>query len=132
MNGKRQLALGLALAAALALAGLAAACGGGGESEEPEESSSTMETHMQTALDHTDEMIAAAKEADLEAAKAHFEEGHDPLHEVIEDLGASDPDLAADLDEAVDDAEKDFEEGADADHIVEIGNDILDLLEQVE
>ena len=77
-------------------------------------------------------MLVAAEGGDLEAAEAAFAAGHDPLHEVIESLETSDPDQADALDEAVDDAEMDFEEAADAEHIVEIGREIRDLLQQVE
>jgi hypothetical protein len=131
MLAKRHVAFGLALVVALGLAGLAAAC------SDEEEGTSQVGTpaaasDLQQAMDQVSAMRAAAQEGDLEAAQGAFEDGHDPLHEVIEDLEAGNPDLAAELDKAVDDAEKDFDEGADADHIVEIGNEILDLLEQAD
>lgn len=135
MTPKRRLILVLAFLAALTLSlSLAVACGGGGgeEGEAGQTSAPATGTDLELAIEQVGAMLEAAQQGDLEAAEVAFEDGHDPLHAVIDDLEASDPDLAAELDEAVDDAEKDFEEGADADHIVEIGNEILGLLEQVE
>lgn len=125
----RHLALGSGLIAGLALAVLAAACGGG---EESQGTAAPTAGSLEAARLHVEQMVAAAENADLPGAKAHFEAGHDPLHAVIDDLQVSDPALAASLDEAVDDVEGDLEKGEEADHIVEIGNQILDLLAQVE
>ncbi len=116
---------------ALALVGFAAACGDGDDAGSPTDTPPAS-SDLQQAGDRIDAMIAAAEGGDLEAAEAAFKAGHDPLHEVIESLETSDPDLAAQLDEAVEDAEEDFEEDADAEHIVEIGKEIRDLLGQVE
>ena len=125
---------------ALALVGFAAACGDGDGTASPTDTpAATAPTDtpaapagLQEAIDQIDAMIVAAEAGDLEAAEAAFEAGHDPLHEVIQSLGTNDPDQAAALDEAVEDAEKDFEEAADAEHIVEIGQEIRGLLRQVE
>lgn len=133
MRSRRHLVVGLTLVAALTVAGLTAACGGGGKDEQPADGAGgTMGAHMQQAMDSMGAMVAAAEAGDMEAAEAAFEDGHDPMHDLIDELEADDPDLAAELDEAVDDAEKDFDEGVDADHIVEIGNEILDLLNEAE
>lgn len=130
---QRYLVLGIGLAAMLILAGLAAACGSGGkEAASQSDAAASTASALETARLHVEQMVAAAENADLPGAKAHFEAGHDPLHAVIDDLQASDPALAASLDEAVDDVEGDLEKGEEADHIVEIGNQILDLLAQVE
>jgi len=122
--------LSFGLLIALALVPLAVACGGGREETTIEPGS--MGQHMAQAMDHMNAMVAAAGQGDMDAAQAAFERAHDPLHAVIDDLEATNPELAAKLDEAVDDAEKDLAEGADADHIVEIGNQILDLLRQAQ
>lgn len=132
MREKRLLIGFLAAAVLLAVAAVAAACGddggdGAADSETPQAADA-----LQVSLDRTSEMVAAAAEGDLEAANAAFDAAHDPLHEVIDALEASQSSLAADLDEAVDDAEADLEEGEEAEHIVEIGNEILDLLERAD
>ncbi len=75
-------------------------------------------------------MIVAAETGDLGAAETAFESAHDPLHEVIEGLEASDADLAAELDEAVEHAEEAFEEGEAAEHVAEEAQEIRDLLAQ--
>lgn len=116
---------------ALALVGLVAACGNGDGTASPTDTPAAA-SGLQEAIDQIDAMLVAAEGGDLEAAEAAFAAGHDPLHEVIESLETSDPDQADALDEAVDDAEMDFEEAADAEHIVEIGREIRDLLQQVE
>lgn len=135
MTASRYLAAGVILALALVITATAAACGGGGERDGAEQAQPTTpaaSSDLQVAITQVNAMVSGAKAGDLDAAAAAFEEGHDPLHAVIDELEAGDPELAAKLDEAVDDAEKDLEEGADADHIVEIGNEILDLLAQIE
>ena len=118
------------LVLALALVGFATACGGGDDAPSATDTPATA-TDLQEAIDQIDAMVAAAEGGDLEAAEAAFEAAHDPLHEVIEGLEASDPDQAIALDEAVEDAEKDFEDAADAEHIVEIAQELRDLLGQV-
>ncbi len=130
MTGKHHLVLGLALSVILGLAGLAAACGGGGGEKAPAATARPVASHMQHAMDQMSTMVAAAEKGDLKAAEAAFEDGHDALHDVISELKASNPGLAEELDKAVDDAEKDFKEGADADHMVKIGKEILGLLDK--
>ena len=124
MNRRRGIVLASILALALTLLGLATACDGQEEAESPRLGTQD----LQVALEQVTAMVAAAEIGNLEAAEAAFEAAHDPLHEVIETLAAADPGLSQDLDEAVEDAEKDFEEGEEAEHIVEIGNEILGLL----
>jgi len=126
----------------LVLVGFVAACGDGndaapGLTDTPAAAPGLTDTPAATpgleeAIDQIDAMLVAAESGDLEAAEAAFEAAHDPLHEVIESLETSDPDQAAALDEAVEDAENDFKEESDADHIVEIGQEIRDLLRQLE
>ncbi len=116
---------------ALALVGFAAACGDGDGTASPTDTP-VAPSGLQQAIDQIDAMIVAAEGGDLETAEAAFEAGHDPVHEVIDSLETTDADLAAQLDEAVEDAEADFEEAADAEHIVEIGQEIRDLLRQAE
>lgn len=130
MKSRRGFAIALLIAALLALAALAAACGDGGEESAPEGDSAggASPTDVQVAIDEITNMVSAAGENDLEAAKTAFDAAHDPLHAVIDELEATNADLAAQLDEAVDDAETDLEEGEEAEHIVEIGNEILGLL----
>lgn len=115
----------------LALVGFVAACGDGGGTSSPTDTP-VAPSGLLEAIDQVDAMIAAAEGGDLVAAEAAFEAGHDPLHEVIESLETSDSDQADALDEAVNDAEKDFEEAAAADHIIEIGQEIRDILGQLE
>jgi hypothetical protein len=125
---------------ALALVGFVAACGEGDGTASPTDTPAAASptdapaaaSGLQEAIDQIDAMVAAAEGGDLEAAEAAFEAGHDPLHEVIDSLETTDAALAAQLDEAAEDAEKDFEEAADAEHIVEIGQEIRDILRQVE
>lgn len=116
---------------ALALVGFAAACSDGDGTASPTDTPA-VPSGLQQAIDQIDAMIVAAEAGDLETAEAAFEVGHDPVHEVIDSLETTDADLAAQLDEAVEDAEADFEEAADAEHIVEIGQEIRGLLRQVE
>ena len=116
---------------ALALVGFAAACSDGDGTASPTDTP-VAPSGLQQAIDQIDAMIVAAEGGDLETAEAAFEAGHDPVHEVIDSLETTDADLAAQLDEAVEDAEADFEEAADAEHIVEIGQEIRDLLRQAE
>lgn len=116
---------------ALALVGFAAACSDGDGTASPT-GTPVAPSGLQQAIDQIDAMIVAAEGGDLETAEAAFEAGHDPVHEVIDSLETTDADLAAQLDEAVEDAEADFEEAADAEHIVEIGQEIRDLLRQAE
>ncbi len=123
---------------ALALSGFAAACGGGDDAASPSDTPAAPSdtpaatSGLQEAIEQIDTMLVAAEGGDLAAAEAAFEAAHDPLHEVIESLQTSDPDQAAALDAAVGDAENDFEEEADAEHIIEIGQEIRDLLGQVQ
>jgi len=123
-------AIGVAVLA-LALVGFAAACGGGDDTASATDTPAAP-SGLQESIDQIDAMVAAAEGGDLEAAEAAFEAAHDPLHEVIESLETSNPDQAAAIDEAVEDAEKDFEEESDAGHIVEIAQEIRDLLGQIE
>ena len=116
---------------ALALVGFVAACGGGDGTASPTDTRPAA-SDLQEAIEQIDAMVDNAEGGDLAAAEAAFEAAHDPLHEIIESLETSDPDQAAALDEAVEDAEKDFADEEDADHIVEIGTEIRDLLGQVQ
>lgn len=132
MQHRSGIVLGLVLAVALTLAGLAAACGDGQEdngSAGANGADGGETANVQTAIDQVTEMVSAAEQDDLAGAQAAFDAAHDPLHAVIDALEAANSDLASDLDKAVDDAETDLESGEEADHIVEIGNDILDLLQ---
>ena len=129
VRGRSLVVLGLGVL--MALAGLAAACGGGG-GDESNGGSSVMGEHMQTAMDHMGQMIAAAEGGDLDAAKTHLEAADPALHEVIDDLKGSDAALATDLEEAVEYAEADIESGEEAEHIVEIGDEIVALLGRAE
>lgn len=122
------------MAALLALAALAAVCGGDDENGTTPTASpiatttAASATDVQVAIDEIGAMVSAAEDDDLAAAKVAFDAAHDPLHAVIDGLEATNAGLATDLDEAVDDAESDLEDGEEAEHIVEIGNEILGLL----
>ena len=131
MKSRRGFAIALLAAALVALAGLAAACGDGDNGGAPagDSADGAATADVQVAVDEITAMVSAAGEDDLEGAQTAFDAAHDPLHAVIDGLEATNPDLATELDEAVDDAETDLEEGEEADHIVEIGNEILGLLQ---
>ena len=135
MKTKRGFATTLSVAALLVIAALAAACGGGDDNDTTPTASpittatAASATDVQVAIDEIGAMVSAAEDDDLAAAQAAFDAAHDPLHAVIDGLEATNLDLATELDEAVDDAESDLEEGEEAEHIVEIGNEILQLLE---
>ncbi len=131
MKSRRGFAIALLLAALVALAGLAAACGDGDEGGAPtgDSADDAATAEVQASIDGITAMVSAAEEDDLEGAQTAFDAAHDPLHAVIDELEAANPDLGTELDEAVDDAETDLEEGEEAEHIVEIGNEILVLLQ---
>ena len=131
MKSRRGFASALVVAALLALVGLAAACGDGDEGGTPAGDTATgaMGAAVQTSINGITAMVSSAEEDDLEGAQTAFDAAHDPLHAVIDGLEATNPDLATELDEAVDDAETDLEEGEEAEHIVEIGDEILALLQ---
>ncbi len=131
MKSRRGFAIALLVAALLALVGLAAACGDGEEGGTPAADTATdaAGAALQTSIDEITAMVSAAEGDDLEGAQTAFDAAHDPLHEVIDALEAAGSDLATELDEAVDEAETDLEEGAEAEHIVAIGNEILALLQ---
>lgn len=115
----------------LALVGFAAACGDGdgtASSTDPPAAASD----LQEAIDQIDAMVIAAEAGDLAAAEGAFDAAHDSLHEIIEGLETSDPDQAAALDEAVEHAEEDFADNAEAEHIVGNGQEIRGLLGQVQ
>ena len=131
MKSRRGFAIALLAAALVALAGLAAACGDGDNGGAPagDSADDAATSDVQVAIDEITAMVSAAGEDDLEGAQTAFDAAHDPLHAVIDGLDATNPDLATELDEAVDDAETDLEEGEEAKHIVEIGDEILALLQ---
>lgn len=131
MKSRRGFAIALWVTALVALAGLAAACGDGDNGGAPAGAGAdnAATADIQVAIDEITAMVSAAEEDNLEGAQTAFDAAHDPLHEVIDVLEATDSDLATELDEAVDDAETDLEEGEEAEHIVEIGNEILVLLQ---
>ena len=117
----------------VALLGLVAvACGGDDNTDRQRDDAGTATaagTAMDQAMEHMDEVLAAAEQGDLAAAAEHLELADPFLHEVIEDLEDTDATRAADLEEAVEDAEKDIEEGEEADHIAEVAQEIIDILE---
>ena len=131
MKSGRGFAIAILVAALLALVGLAAACGDGEDGGTPVADTTTdaAGAALQTSIDEITAMVSAAQGEDLEGAQTAFDAAHDPLHEVIDALEAAGSNLATKLDEAVDDAEKDLGAGEEAEHIVEIGNEILDLLQ---
>ncbi len=131
MKSRRGFAIALLAAALVAVAGLAAACGDGDEGGAPagDSANGAATADVQVAVDEITAMVSAAGQDDLEGAQTAFDAAHDPLHAVIDGLEATNPDLATELDEAVDDAETDLEEGEEAEHIVEIGDEILALLQ---
>lgn|SRR5574341_375527 len=117
---------------ALAVISLALACGGDDEESGAGGATTAAPTDLEKAKDAVSAMISAAEGGDLVAAEEALTEGDPALHAVIDSLESENADLAADLDEAVEDAEKDLDTGEEAEHIVEIGNEILGLLEQVD
>lgn len=134
MISRRGFTITILMAALLALVGLAAACGDDDGADTPTASATTTATtattvDVQAAIDEITVMVSAAQDDDLAAAQVAFDAAHDPLHAVIDGLEATNPDLATELDEAVDDAEADLEDEEEAEHIVEVGNEILGLLQ---
>lgn len=134
MSMKRLLVAGSTILVLLVIVSLAGfACGDdddGGSDGSTATATDTAESDLDTARGFIDEMATAAAAGDVEGAETAFESAHDPLHEVIEALEDTDPNLAADLDEAIEHAEAAFEEGEETEHIEEEANEISEVLDQ--
>lgn len=133
MKTHRLLALTIGGIALLVLTAAAFACSGNGEEESgTPQGAAEGSSDLDAARSFMQQMMGAAQTGDMGAAHEAFEGAHDHLHEVIGALEASDPDLAAELQEAVDHAEEALEEGEEMEHVMDEAAEIADLLAQVE
>ena len=111
-------ALSILLAAALAFP----ACGGGGfHASQPE---------VQRAIDGLEVVRKAAKDGDVEGAKAAFENARGPIQVVANLVKPVDAEMAADLEGMILHLDSHFETGGNAPHIVVTVEDFQRMLEE--
>lgn len=133
----------LSLGAVLAATVLLAACGGDDEAQPsatvraPSDSTGmnmggASSSHANQAMEKMDLMVAAAKAGKMKDAEQSLESADEHLHAVINELKTKNAKLATELDEAVEDAEKDMKAGEKPDHIVEAGEAIMVLLKKAQ